>query len=139
MHHAKRDETEPGMPTDQTTTSARRPPTSVDVARQAGVSQATVSYVLNDLPDSRVSAETRARVLIAADELGYTAHAMARSLRAGHSNIILLPQSSIPTGPRMIGFYEQLAARLGRLGYATILHLDASARGVEAARSWASL
>jgi DNA-binding LacI/PurR family transcriptional regulator len=139
MPHAKRDEAEPGTPTDRPTISARRPPTSVDVARQAGVSQATVSYVLNDLPDSRVSAETRARVLTAADELGYTAHAMARSLRAGHSNIILLPQHTIPTGPMMIGFYEQLAARLGRLGYATILHLDATARGVEAARSWASL
>lgn len=116
-----------------------RPPTSHDVARLAGVSQATVSYVLNDQPNSRVGDETRARVLAAADELGYTAHAMARSLRAGQSNIILLPQLSLPTGPMITRFYEELAARLGALGYTFITHLDPSARGVEAARVWASL
>lgn len=37
------------------------PPTMKDVAREAGVSTATVSYVLNDKPDS-ISEETRARV-----------------------------------------------------------------------------
>ena len=116
-----------------------RPPTSHDVARLAGVSQATVSYVLNDQPNSRVGDETRARVLAAADELGYTAHAMARSLRAGQSNIILLPQLLLPTGPMITRFYEELAARLGALGYTFITHLDPSARGVEAVRIWASL
>jgi DNA-binding LacI/PurR family transcriptional regulator len=117
----------------------RRPPTSVDVARLAGVSQATVSYVLNELPNSRVSDETRARVLAAADELGYTTHAMARSLRSGQSDIILLPQFSLPTGPMVTQFYEGLAARLGARGYKFIMHLDPAARGIEAARVWASL
>src|SRR6266545_4723200 len=36
-------------------------------------------------------------------------------------------------------FYEGLAARLGALGYTFITHLDPTARGVEAARVWASL
>jgi DNA-binding LacI/PurR family transcriptional regulator len=119
--------------------AARRPPTSADVARRAGVSRATVSYVLNDLPHSRVSEETRARVRAAAAELGYTPHAMARSLRAGHSDIVLLPQIALPTGPMVTGFYEGLAAQLGALGYTFIVHLDPSTRGVEAARVWASL
>lgn len=117
----------------------QRAPTSIDVARHAGVSQATVSYVLNNQPNSRVSEETRARVLAAADELGYTAHGMARSLRAGQSDIVLLPQLSLPTGPMITRFYEELAARLGPLGYTFIMHRDAAARGVEAARTWASL
>jgi len=139
MSHEKRDKPELGARAELPATPKRRPPTSVDVARQAGVSQATVSYVLNDMPNSRVSDETRARVLAAADELGYTAHAMARSLRAGHSDIILFPQLSLPTGPMITRFYEGLATRLGALGYTFITHLDPTARGVEAARVWASL
>ncbi len=38
-------------------------PTSADVALAAGVSRATVSFVLNDKPNSRVSDDTRHRVL----------------------------------------------------------------------------
>src|SRR5690348_3274720 len=46
-------------------------PTQVDVARLAGVSRATVSYVLNDPTDQRIpiSSETRQRVLNAIAEL----------------------------------------------------------------------
>jgi DNA-binding LacI/PurR family transcriptional regulator len=116
-----------------------RSPTSADVARRAGVSRATVSYVLNNVPDSRVSAETRARVQAAADELGYTTHALARSLRAGYSDIILAPQMMLPSGPMVNRFYEGVAASLGAMGYTFVLHLDPTARGIEAARIWASL
>lgn len=52
-------------------TSRKRTPTMQDVARAAGVSQATVSLVLNAVAGVRVSEQTRARVLGAADELGY--------------------------------------------------------------------
>jgi len=46
-------------------------PTMTDIAALANVSQATVSLVLNKVPNARVSAETRSRVLSAADTLGY--------------------------------------------------------------------
>ncbi len=42
-----------------------------DVAKAAGVSQSTVSMVLNDVAGSRLSAETRITVLRMATELGY--------------------------------------------------------------------
>jgi LacI family transcriptional regulator len=58
------------------------------VAAAAGVSVGTVSNVLNR-PD-RVSAETRARVRAAIDELGFVRNESARQLRAGHSNTIAL-------------------------------------------------
>lgn len=45
--------------------------TMVDVAKRAGVSQATVSLVLNGAGGTRVAAATRKRVLEAADALGY--------------------------------------------------------------------
>jgi LacI family transcriptional regulator len=46
--------------------------TMVDIALRAGVSQATVSLVLNDVANARVSPETRTRVKAAAAALGYT-------------------------------------------------------------------
>lgn len=45
--------------------------TMIDVAERAGVSQATVSLVLNGVPNARVSRATRRRVHEAAEELGY--------------------------------------------------------------------
>ena len=54
------------------------PPTSHDVARAAGVSQPTVSRALRD--DSRLSDETRQRVLRAARELDYVPSQRGRSL-----------------------------------------------------------
>ena len=59
---------------------ARRKVTSSDVARRAGVSRTTVSFVLNNAPGVRISEETRRRVLKAARELGYFPNAAARSL-----------------------------------------------------------
>ena len=46
-------------------------PTMSDIGQLAGVSQATVSLVLNGVPDARIAEATRARVLGAADSLGY--------------------------------------------------------------------
>jgi LacI family transcriptional regulator len=65
-------------------------PTQKDVARKAGVSRSTVSYVLNDQTDLKVpiSAETRQRVLNAIAELGYEPDARAQSLRRGHTKIV---------------------------------------------------
>ena len=67
-------------------------PTQVDVAKLAGVSRATVSYVLNGVTDGRVpiSDETRQRVLDAIEELGYEPDARAQALRSGSTNTIAL-------------------------------------------------
>ncbi len=51
--------------------AARSVPTSADVARLAGVSRATVSYVLNNADAVRISEPTRRRVREAARELGH--------------------------------------------------------------------
>jgi len=69
-------------------TSARAV-TSNDVARRVGVSQATVSVVLNGARSNiRVSEATRERVTAAAAALGYTPHLAARALRRQRSGII---------------------------------------------------
>jgi len=66
--------------------------TSRDVAQLAGVSQATVSLVLNAVPGARISSESRRRVFDAATELDYHPNASARSLvrqRAGVLGLVL--------------------------------------------------
>ena len=59
--------------------------TMKDVARHAGVSQPTVSFVLNDRRDVSIAAETRTRVLEAARELNFQPNRAAQSLRSNRS------------------------------------------------------
>lgn len=61
----------------------RQRATSADVARLAGVSRTTVSFVINGRPASGISAATRNRVWVTARQLGYIPHAPARQLAAG--------------------------------------------------------
>ncbi len=66
--------------------------TSRDVAEAAGVSRTTVSFVLNDVPNTQIPAETRQRVWEAARRLGYYPDASARSLasqRSGNVGVLL--------------------------------------------------
>lgn len=64
--------------------------TSKQVAERAGVSQTTVSFVLNQTEAANISEETRQRVLNAVRELNYVPDVMARSLARGRSNNIAL-------------------------------------------------
>ncbi|MFR9799655.1 LacI family DNA-binding transcriptional regulator [Streptomyces sp. MS06] len=114
-------------------------PTSADVARLAGVSRATVSYVLNDATAVRISEATRRRVREAARELGYVPHAAARSLRAGRSRMVLMPAPAIPVGPLYSAFVSELQGALGRLDYTVVQYGTAAVPGDEAARAWAEL
>ena len=75
----------------------RKRPTQADVADLAGVSQTTVSHVLNNV-DIAIPEETRKRILDAVDELGYIPNLMARSLRSGETSTIgmIVPDSANP-------------------------------------------
>ncbi len=69
--------------------------TQNDVAKRAGVSNAVVSYVVNNGPRS-TSEETKEKVLKAIKELGYRKNNVARSLKTNSSKVIglLIPDSS---------------------------------------------
>ncbi len=75
-------------------------PTQADVARHAGVSKATVSYVLNGQTNGRmpISEETRRRVLDAIEQLDYEPDARAQALRSGatHTIGLIIPDLSNP-------------------------------------------
>ncbi|MFF3323968.1 LacI family DNA-binding transcriptional regulator [Streptomyces sp. NPDC002889] len=117
----------------------RSVPTSADVARLAGVSRATVSYVLNNTAAVRISEPTRRRVREAAEELGYVPHAAARSLRAGHTRMVLLPGTHIPVGPLYSRFLGEFQSALRRLDYTVVQYGGIGLDGDEAARAWAEL
>ena len=80
--------------TDKTLQRVDRRPTMADVAKSAGVSQATVSLVMNGVGDVRISASTRLRVLAAADELGYRIGRRVVSGSSLRSIIMLLDEVS---------------------------------------------
>ena len=81
--------------------------TMSDVARRAGVSQPTVSFVLNDRRDVVVAEETRRRVLAAAAEIDFVPNRAAQHLavepllpdRRGHQRH-RLPAVRRPDHPR---------------------------------------
>jgi LacI family transcriptional regulator len=68
-----------------------------DVAERAGVSQTTVSLVLNERPGSGISVETRDRVLRVAREMGYRPNLTARSLRTQVTRTVGLISDQIVT------------------------------------------
>ncbi len=62
--------------------------TSSDVAKQAGVSRAAVSLVLNGHGDGNIAPAKQDAIRAAARELGYTPNSVARSLRSQRTHTI---------------------------------------------------
>lgn len=63
-------------------------PSLKDVAALAGVNASTASRAIRGDPTQRINAETRARVLAAADQLGYRANFLGRGLRVRRTGTI---------------------------------------------------
>lgn len=89
---------------------ARRSPSMADVAARAGVSHQTVSRVLRDHPNVRVT--TRERVLAAIDELGYRPNHAARVLVTGRSGALgVISLNSTLYGPASMLYAVEEASR----------------------------
>lgn len=89
-----------------------------DVARLAAVSVATVSNALN--ATRPVAPATRTRVLKAAQALGYTPHAAARSMRGRGSGLIGLIVADI-TNPFFTSLVQSVERAANAHGYAVLL------------------
>lgn len=77
-----------------------------DVAAAAGVSQATVSLVLNDVENSGISQATMVRVLTVARQMGYRQNAVARSLKLQRSDTIGFVSDEITASPYAFGLVQ---------------------------------
>ncbi|PPH24139.1 hypothetical protein C5C99_00360 [Rathayibacter sp. AY1C4] len=95
-------------------------PTILDVAREAGVSKAFVSFALNDRPG--VSPDSRERILRVAAELGYRPSLTARSLSTSVSfavGLVVARDPAViaadPFFPSFISGVERVLAERGRV------------------------
>lgn len=100
--------------------------TVMDVARQAGVSQGTVSRVLTG--KNWVSEDARVKVEAAAKALGYVPNAMAQGLKAQRTNTVAAMVSDM-SNPLQAEFLSAAEERLRRAGY---LMLIANTQGLPA-------
>lgn len=94
--------------------------TARDVAMQAGVSVATVSYIMNDRTDQKISPETRKKVLQIANLLNYVPSHTAKSLATGCNNAIGISYSLddfASHNSSVMNFAARLIDRLNRLKY----------------------
>lgn len=95
-------------------------PTSMDVARLAGVSKTTVSLVINNSPTANISQETRARIHDAIAQLDYHPHEMARNLSNKASHIL---NAAFPDAknPHFLQIFEGIEAYAKSEGYGVFL------------------
>jgi LacI family transcriptional regulator len=96
------------------------PVTIRDVARLAEVHPGTVSRALNEQTRALVNEETAARVLRAADELGYRPNPIARGLKTNRSYTVgvVIPDLTNPLFPPIVRGIED---RLGGAGYTPLI------------------
>ncbi len=99
----------------------RNKPTQADVAKLAGVSRATVSYVINNREEENaIPQETSERVWTAIAELGYVPNQQAQHLKRQATNriCVILPRLGIPAQDLMIQAQRKY---LTKNGYSIII------------------
>jgi DNA-binding LacI/PurR family transcriptional regulator len=94
------------------------------------VSQATVSYVLNNTPHQVIPEPTRQRVLAAVAELGYTPSAAARMLVSGRSDVVLMLLPDWPIGLGVAKLLDELSQAFAQHDLTFVIHPQVSARPV---------
>lgn len=109
--------------------------TSADVARLARVSRATVSYVVNGVPDIKITPATRERVLGAAAELGYSQFGPGRTLKSGRSDVVLFVLQDLPVGHALNLMLDELEVRLAAIDL-SLLMFRLNERGNPLSRIW---
>jgi len=114
-------------------------PTIADIASRAGVTKAAVSFALNGQPG--VSAETRARILAIASELGFQPSSAARSLSDGRAAafglVIDRPARILGIEPVFMQLIAGLQAELSRNQIALLFTIvEDQAAEIELYRTW---
>lgn len=114
--------------------------TMKEVAVRAGVSQSTVSFVLNGNDDMRISAETRRRVLKAVEDLGYRPRGAGRPPKAAGSRVIGVMFDEVATSPFAAISVEGVQEEAWKQGVLAEVVMTGGDRAYEAAvlRKWAA-
>lgn len=112
-------------------TRPRTHPTVVEVAREAGVSTASVSRVLNDVPP--ISPELALAVQAAAERLGFRINEIARALRVKRTQTVglVVPNLANPFFPKLV---QELEVQLRSQGHGLLLADSLDDVGLESER-----
>ncbi|WP_193731307.1 LacI family DNA-binding transcriptional regulator [Komagataeibacter sp. FXV3] len=93
-----------------------------DIARELGLNPSTVSRAISN--PNRVNPETHKLVAQTARRMGYTANHLARSLRTGRTNTLLVAapsQPGLPISPVVIDVLHGIFFEAGRMGYSVFI------------------
>lgn len=128
------------VPSEESGTRMPRRPTIADVAQLAGVSRATVSFVLNNRPG--VAPATQERVRSAAERLGWTPSSSARALSTGRARAVGLVLSREPeligTDPFYPAFMAGIESVISETGDGLMLQMSRPANEVNTYRRLAA-
>ena len=97
-----------------------------DIAREAGVSIATVSYIINNRKDQQISPETKNKVLQVINLLNYTPNKAAKSLVTKQTQTIALycaQANSVLEKAEQLNFIQHLVAYFHTKNY-NLIYLD---------------
>lgn len=99
----------------------KKRPTQIDVAERANVSQAMVSYVINNNASVTIPEETRQRILAVMDELGYVPNITARRLRSSRTYTVagIIPDITNPFYP---AFERGIQDTVNQFGYDLVMY-----------------
>ncbi len=100
--------------------TSRSRPTMLDVGARAGVSQATVSLILNGSPGAKFSAETTRRVHRAAKELGYRLARRPEGAAEATERIVLLVTDENSSDPWMPMAFDGIRDKADERGLAAL-------------------
>ncbi|HZK35135.1 MAG TPA: LacI family DNA-binding transcriptional regulator, partial [Bacillota bacterium] len=104
----------------------RKRVSSKDVAKEAGVSQATVSYVLNKNKNIKIKPETRQAVLDAVKKLNYHPSYMARGMKLNKSMMVGVMTDRNVTNYNFMKMLEGIKDELNQSNYAITLLFNKS-------------
>ena len=99
----------------------KKPVTITEIARQAGVTAQTVSYVLSNNPNVKISDGTRKLVTRIAKDLGYRPNRLAQAMKSGKMQMIglwvPLQGGTSRASVRFLAAVHRIAARFPRVGF----------------------
>ena len=112
----------------------RSKPTMTDVARKAGVSQSSVSLILNQMTGSRIAHATKERIMNVAHELGYELPGHRRLVGTSHErNVIAFVIDEISTSPHPVLSLDGARDAGWESGFLVAAHVTRSNPALEAA------
>ncbi len=94
--------------------------TMTDIAKALGVSQTLVSFVLSGKNDMGISADTKKKVLQAAEKMGYCSNAASKLLRLGRCGYIAVVFASTATDS-LADILSGICCGLSGFGYAPVI------------------